>query len=60
MAGSEAWSATVTPTYQYKQFFARVEGSFVQAMSYTSGDTFGKLGDHPAQVRGALEVGVIF
>lgn len=52
--GSEAWSATVTPTYQYKQFFARAEGSFVQAMSYTSGAVFGKLGDHPAQVRGAL------
>ena len=57
--GSEAWSVTLTPTYQYKKFFARVEGSYVQAMGYTSGDVFGKAGDHPSQIRGALEVGFL-
>jgi hypothetical protein len=57
--GSEAWSITLTPTYQYKQFFGRLEGSYVQAMGYTSGDVFGKVGDHPSQVRGAIELGVI-
>ncbi len=58
--GSQAWSATVTPTYQYKQFFARIEGSFVEAMSYSGGDPFGKLADHPSQVRGLIEGGVLF
>ncbi|MBV8361431.1 MAG: outer membrane beta-barrel protein, partial [Deltaproteobacteria bacterium] len=36
--GSEAWSISLTPTYQYKNFFARGEVSFVQAVQYTSGD----------------------
>jgi hypothetical protein len=58
--GSQAWSATITPTYQYKQFFGRVEGSVVNTASYTTGATFGKLGDHPTQVRGAMEVGFLF
>jgi hypothetical protein len=57
--GSQAWSLTLTPTYQYKQLFARVEGSYVQAMNYTSGDTFGFFGDHPTQLRGALEIGAL-
>jgi hypothetical protein len=59
-AGSQAWSATLTPTYHYKQFFGRVEGSVVNTASYTPGATFGKLGDHPTQVRGMMEVGFIF
>jgi hypothetical protein len=58
-AGSSAWEVTLTPTYQFKQFFARVEGSYVQAMSYSAGATFGRFGNHPTQVRGALEVGLI-
>ncbi len=58
--GSEAWSLTLTPTYQYKQFFVRAEGSFVQAMSYTPGDVFGGQGRNPVQVRGLIETGVIF
>jgi Putative beta-barrel porin-2, OmpL-like. bbp2 len=57
--GSQAWSLTITPTYQYKQLFARVEGSYVQAMNYARGDTFGFSGDHPTQLRGVLELGVI-
>jgi hypothetical protein len=40
-----------------QRFFARVEGSYVQAMSYAPGDVFGKGADHPSQVRGALEMG---
>ncbi|MHB8383017.1 MAG: outer membrane beta-barrel protein [Candidatus Binataceae bacterium] len=58
--GSEAWSLTFTPTYQYKQFFIRPEISYVQAMGYTSGDVFGSTGTNPAQVRGLLEVGIFF
>ncbi len=58
--GSEAWSLTLTPTYQYKQFFVRAEGSFVQAMSYTPGDVFGGQGRNPAQLRGLIETGLLF
>ncbi|HVA39997.1 MAG TPA: outer membrane beta-barrel protein, partial [Candidatus Binataceae bacterium] len=58
--GSEAWSLTLTPTYQYKKFFVRGEASFVQAMSYTPGDVFGQQGRNPAQVRGVIETGLLF
>ncbi len=58
--GSEAWSLTLTPTFQYKQFFFRGEVSYVQAESYTSGDVFGKQGQNPSQVRGLIETGLIF
>jgi hypothetical protein len=58
--GSEAWALTLTPTYQYKQFFVRPEVSYVQAMSYTPGDVFGGLGRNPSQIRGLVEFGVIW
>ncbi|MGC1676745.1 MAG: outer membrane beta-barrel protein [Candidatus Binataceae bacterium] len=57
--GSEAWSLTFTPTYQYKQFFVRPEVSYVQAMGYTHGDVFGSMGNNPVQVRGLLEIGLL-
>jgi hypothetical protein len=57
--GSEAWSLTLTPTYQYKKFFVRGEVSYVQAMGYTPGDVFGGQGRNPAQVRGVLETGLL-
>ncbi|HZO80763.1 MAG TPA: outer membrane beta-barrel protein [Candidatus Binataceae bacterium] len=57
--GSEAWSLTLTPTYQYKKFFVRGEVSFVQAMSYVAGSVFGGAGRNPAQVRGVLETGLL-
>lgn len=51
-----AWSFTVTPTYQYKIFFARAE------LSYVGADTkvFGKASDKKNQVTGLLETGVMF
>lgn len=57
--GSEAWSLTLTPTYQYKKFFVRGEVSYVQAMGYVPGDVFGGAGRNPAQVRGLLETGLL-
>jgi hypothetical protein len=55
-AGSKAWSLTVTPTYQYKIFFARAE------LSYVGIDTaaFGKNADKKNQVTGLLETGIMF
>ncbi len=58
--GSDAWSITLTPTYQYKNFFMRGEASYVQAIGYTPGDVFGNQNRNPAQVRGVLETGILF
>jgi hypothetical protein len=58
--GSKAWSITVTPTYQYKVFFARTEFSFVGAMHTTPGLVFGQSGNSKTQTRLLLETGVIF
>jgi hypothetical protein len=58
--GSNAWSITVTPTYQYKIFFARLEFSHVGATSATPGLVFGPGGTNRTQTRGLGEVGVLF
>ena len=58
--GSKAWSVTVTPTYQYKIFFARVELSYVQASSTAPGAAFGPSGNEKSQSRAILEAGLLF
>lgn len=58
--GSAAWSATLTPTYQYKHFFTRADISFVRANSITTGNVFGPLGANRNQTRGVLEAGFMF
>jgi hypothetical protein len=58
--GSEAFSLTVTPTYQYKMFFARAELSYVKASHTTAGAVFGSLGNDRSQTRGLIEAGVLF
>jgi hypothetical protein len=60
--GSNAWSITVTPTYQKGVFFARAEASYVSIGSGDSidGDMFGQLGNHGSQVRVMAETGVDF
>ena len=58
--GSNAWSITFTPTYQYKIFFARAEISHVGTSSTTPGLVFGPNGTNTTQTRGMLEVGVLF
>lgn len=58
--GSDAWSMTVTPTYQDKAFFARAELSVVHAMDTTSGDGFGVSGNDTTQARGMVEAGFMF
>ena len=58
--GSKAWSVTVTPTYQKGIFFARAEASYVSATSTTPGFVFGPNGTDTSQLRGLLEVGVLF
>lgn len=58
--GSNAWSFTVTPTYQYKRLFARTELSFVKANSIISGSAFGPTGTNSSQARMLVEVGMLF
>lgn len=58
--GSKAWSFTVTPTYQYKIFFARAEASYVSAQDATPGFAFGANFNKSSQARLLLETGVLF
>ena len=58
--GSNAWSVTFTPTYQYKIFFARAEISHVGTSSTTPGLVFGPNGTNTTQTRGLLELGILF
>jgi hypothetical protein len=59
-AGSTAWSIAVTPTYQYKRFFARAEFSYVGASNTTPGFAFGPMGTNTRQARFLLESGFLF
>ena len=58
--GSSAWSVTLTPTYQYKIFFARAEFSHVGTGSATRGLAFGRDGMNTTQTRFLFETGVLF
>lgn len=58
-AGSRAWSVTLTPTYQYKQFFVRADASYVGTGSATPGDLFGAIGTSKDQERLVLETGIL-
>ena len=61
-AGSNAWSITVTPTYQRGVFFARAELSYVGIGSgdAANGLEFGAFGNKTSQVRALVETGVDF
>lgn len=58
--GSNAWSLTLTPTYQRGIFFARGEASLVQANNITVGSAFGLEGIKHSQGRLLIESGVLF
>ena len=58
--GSNAFSVTLTPTYQNKLFFARGEISYVRAGDFTPGFGFGENFDARNQVRGLVETGILF
>jgi hypothetical protein len=64
-AGSKAWSITLTPSYQYKLLFARLDASYVGLGDATVGGVpfgggFGATLTKSSQFRGVLEVGVLF
>jgi hypothetical protein len=57
---SRAWSLTLTPTYQVKQFFIRAEISYAKINRLTPGFGFGDDGTAEAQTRGLIEAGVLY
>jgi hypothetical protein len=59
-AGSDAWSFTLTPSWQSGVFFTRAEISFVGASKTTKGDVFGPNGTSTSQTRFAIETGILF
>ena len=58
--GSDAWSLTVTPTYQHGIFFSRGEASYVGLSHSAAGFAFGPNLDRTLQFRVLLEAGVLF
>jgi len=58
--GSDAWSITVTPTFQKGIFFARAEFSYTGIGSGTPGLMFGSAGVNDTQVRALGEAGLMF
>ena len=59
-AGSKAYSATVTPTYQHGGFFVRGDLAWVHATDITPGSAFGRSGTSQSQPRAMAEFGFIF
>jgi hypothetical protein len=58
--GSDAWSLTITPTYQHGIFFARADASYVGLGHTAPGFAFGQNFDQTSQARLMLETGVLF
>ncbi len=58
--GSNAWSFTLTPTYQNHGFFIREDFSVVWATNSTPGFAFGLNGRRRTQPRGVIEAGFMF
>jgi hypothetical protein len=58
--GSGAFSFTITPTYQWKYYFARAEFSWVKANNTTSGEAMGPNLDGNSQTRVLVETGILF
>jgi hypothetical protein len=57
--GSSAWSVTLTPTFQYGAFFARLEGSYVGASDIVPGFAYGPAFDRDSQASVFFETGVL-
>ena len=59
-AGSSAYSLTITPTYQWKAFFGRLDLSYVGVMDKAAGLGFGPTGTSSDQFRVMFETGIVF
>jgi hypothetical protein len=59
-AGSSAWSFTVTPTYQVKNYFVRGELSYVKVNDLVGTNGFGSAGKDDSQATAMVETGFLF
>lgn len=59
-AKSDAWSLTITPTYQKGVFFARGEVSYTRIGHLEAGYGFGRDLNKRDQVRALIETGILF
>lgn len=57
---SNAWSLTLTPTYQVKTFFVRGEISYTKIDKFAAGSGFGPSGNSDSQTRAIVETGFLF
>ena len=57
--GSNVWSITLTPTYQYQRVFARLEASYLSASDVTPGFAYGPAFDRDSQTSVFFETGVL-
>jgi hypothetical protein len=57
---SDAWSLTVTPTWQFNTFFIRGELAFAKITHGAAGAMFGADGTKDSQTRAMIETGVLF
>lgn len=57
---SDAWSFTLTPTFQWKTYFVRGEFSYTKIGSGSAGSEFGRFGNKEQQERLMVETGVLF
>jgi len=57
---SNAWSLTLTPTFQFKTYFVRGELAYTKIESGTVGSEFGRFGNKSEQTRLTVETGVLF
>ena len=58
--GSDAWSLTITPTYQRRRLFVRSEVSFVRAQNVVAGSGLGSAFNNHSQTRATMESGILF
>jgi Putative beta-barrel porin-2, OmpL-like. bbp2 len=58
--GSNAWSLTLTPTYQRGIYFVRGEGGYLRANNITSGSALGPDFNDKSQTRAMIETGITF
>jgi hypothetical protein len=57
---SNAWSLTLTPTFQFKTYFVRGELAYVKVDGGANGALFGAFANKDEQSRAMIETGILF
>lgn len=58
--GSSALTLTLSPTIQYKKYFARVEVSMIRLYDFSPQLGFGNSSQNASQYRGIVELGILY